>query len=260
MDREYKREYIEEEAQNPTEIIKIGVFSFVKSSGASFIATSLAKYLSEQRKEPVAFVELKHDARNESLLYEALGMAQRFANREFISFFAAIKEKKHIKRMKNIDSGINWAIRTPKDRERQISLTPMEEIRLLHNVRGNWVVCDLGSLYYEESMAEMDIIIGVIDPLPSNLIASKTNFQKIRLDEQAGRRLCWVINKYNPGINRKLLKRILKIKNPITMPLIPSEWFYVAQYHCRIPFEQYEIKKETLLSIEELVNRHILFT
>jgi len=260
MDRDYKREYVEEDIERISELTKIGVFSFIKSAGSSFVATSIAKYLADLRKKPVAFLELKHDASNESLLYEALGMGQRFASREFISFYSEIKNRKYVKTKKNIDSGINWAMRTPIDRELGIWLTAVEEARLLHNIYGDWVVCDLGSQYYQESMDEMDIIIGVIDPMPSNLLSSKNHLRKLQHAELGGRHLCWVINKYNNGVNSKLLKRFLKMKNPVIIPLIPEEWFYVAQYRCRIPFDQDEIKKQTIASIEELVNHHILFT
>lgn len=260
MDREYKRAYIEEDIERIAELTKIGVFSFIKTSGTSFMATSIAKYLADQSKKSVAYVELKHDADDEGLLYEALGMDQRFASREFISFYSEIRERKYIKKIKNIEAGINWAIRMPKDRALGVILTPVEEARLLHNICGDWVVCDFGSRYYDESMEEMDIIIGVIDPMPASLLASKNLLQQFRIEELGGRQLLWVINKYNPGINHKLLKRFLRIKNPVTIPLIPAEWFYIAQYQCRIPFEQEEIKKETYSAIEELVNHHILFT
>jgi len=260
MDRDYKREYIEEDLERISELTKIGVFSFIKSSGTSFVATSLAKYLADIRKKSVAFLELKHDASNEDLLYHALGMDQRFSSREFISFYSEIKKRKYIRKIKNVDSGINWAIRTPLDRELGIWLTAVEETRLIHNICGDWVVCDLGSQFYQESMDEMDIVIGVIDPMPSNLLSSKNSLRKLQFEEMGGRHLCWVINKYNKGVNSKLLKRFLKMKNPVTIPLIPEERFYVAQYQCRIPFEQDDIKREAVASIEELVNHHILFT
>jgi CO dehydrogenase nickel-insertion accessory protein CooC1 len=260
MNREYKREYKEEDIERVSELTKIGVFSFIKTSGTSFVATSLAKYMADQKTKSVAYVELKHDDSCESLLYEALGMGQRFASRDFISFFEEIKARKYIKKRNNQEAGINWALRTPKDRDLGISLTQLEETRLLNNICGDWVVCDLGSRYSQESMEEMDILIGVIDPMPAKLLASKNELQKLLIEDLGGRRLLWVINKYNLGVNNKLLKRFLRLKNPIMVPLIPEEWFYVAQYHCRIPFEQTEIKKAALLSIEELVNRHIPFT
>jgi len=260
MNREYKREYTNEDVERTSELTKIGVFSFIKTSGTSFVATSLAKYLSDKEKKSVAFVDLKHDENNEPLLYDALGMGQRFASRQFISFFTEVKDKKYIKRIRNLEAGINWAIRTPTDREHDISLTPLEEIRLLNNICGDWIVCDFGSHYYQQSMDEMDVIIGVINPMPSNLLASKQHIQKMRMEDLGGRHSLWVINKYNHGVNSKLLKRFLRLKNLVTIPLIPEEWFYVAQYHCRIPFEQDEIKKETQLPIGEIVNHHILFT
>lgn len=260
MDREFKREYLEDELPWVAEVTKIGIFSFTKGSGTTFVATSLAKYIASEMKKPVAFIELTHNGSHEPLLYEALGMDQRFSSRTFISFFAEIQDHKYIKRLKNTDAGINWAIRTPKDRENQVCLTSLEEIRLLNNICGDFIVCDLGSEFYAESMEEMDALVGVIDPLPSKLMAAKKLFHQIRLEELGGRRIFWVVNKNNHGVNNRLLKRFLKLKNPITIPLIPEEWFYVAQYHCRLPFEQSEIKKETRMQIEELVNHHILFT
>lgn len=260
MNRVFKREYIEEDLQRITETTKIGVFSFTKSAGSTFVATSLAQCLAEQKKKAVAFVELGKYSRNEPLLYDAIGMEQRFNSREFNSFFLEVKEHKYIKNLKNSDAGINWAVRTPKDREQDILLTPLEEARILNNICGDWIICDLGSRFNRESMEDMDVLIGVIDPLPSKLLATQASYLQMRAEEFGGRRLIWVINKYNSGVNNKLLRRSLKLKNPITLPLIPEEWFYVAQYHCRLPFEQAEIKKIARSPIEELVKHHILFT
>jgi len=260
MNRQFKREYNEEDLQPVTERTKVGVFSIARSSGTTYFATSLAKYLAEQKKKPVTFIELGHCADDAPLLYDSIGIAHRFASRGFISFFKEVKHRTYIKPMRNLDGGINWVLRTPEDRTREGDLTPLEEIRLLNNVFGEWVICDLGSRLSQETMDEMDLLIGIIDPLPSKLLTSTQSYLTLRSEEFGGRPLIWVINKYNSGINRKLLTRFLKLKDPITIPIINGEWFYVAEYHCRLPYEQDEIKNETIISIEELVKRHILFT
>lgn len=260
MNRQFMREYTEEDMQPITERTKIGIFSFTKSAGTTYVSTSLAKYLAEQKRRPVTFVELSHYAEDATLLYDAIGIAHRFDLRKFISFFSEVKKRKYIKQMKNLDGGINWVIRTPGDWTREGDLTPLEEVRLLNNVFGDWIICDLGSRISQEIMEEMDLLIGIIDPFPSRLLTSKKCFFKLRSEELGGRPLLWVINKYNTGINKKLLHRFLKLKDPITIPLIKGEWFYVAEYHCRLPYEQVEIRNETIVSLEQLVKRHILFT
>jgi hypothetical protein len=260
MNRQFKREYNEEDLQPVTERTKVGVFSLVRSSGTTYFATSLAKYLAEQKRRPVTFIEMGHCSDNAPLLYDSMGIVHRFGTREFIHFFKEVRNRKYIKQLKNLDGGINWVLRTPDDWTREGDLTLLEEVRLLNNVFGEWIICDLGSLVSAETMDEMDLLIGMIDPLPAKLLSSKQSYQTLRSEELGGRQLLWVINKYNAGINKKLLAKFLKLKDPVTIPLMKEEWFYVAEYHCKLPYEQVEIKNETSISIEELVKRHILFT
>jgi len=260
MDRRFKREYTEEDLERVAELNKIGVFSFAHSSGTTFIATSLAKYLADHKKKAVAFIELKQDNLDCQLLYEAIGMDKRFLSREFISFFARLQAGLNIKSVKNMDAGINWAVRTPNDRANDRILTPLQEARLIHNICADWIVCDLGCHFHKESFEEMDMLICVIDPMPAKLLSSKTRLQQLSGAGIDNKHLVFLLNKNNQGINNKLLKAFLKLSNPIKVPLIPEEWFYVAQYHCKLPFEQDEIKKQALPIIEELVNHHILFT
>jgi len=239
---------------------KIGVFSLGRGAGATFIATSLAKKLAERQKRIVAFVELGRAEPSMSLTYHALGINHRFAYKPFISFHEELRKGNHIKKISNIDAGINWVLRTPSDLDLNINLTVLEELRLINNVKGEWIICDFGSNYSSETLDEMDLLFGVIDPLPSKLLSNKETYRNLRQHELSGRKLIWIVNRQNTGIGKKSLRQFLKEKNFMSFPLMPEEWFYSAQYHCQLPLEQPDIKRNIAQQIEELVNHHILFT
>lgn len=260
MNREFKREVETNRYEAITEKTKIGVFSLGRSAGATFIATSMAKQLSENQKKIVAYVELGGIQPSMPLTYHALGMNHRFSCKKFKSFYMELKDGNRIKNMMNLDAGINWALHTPADLEFNSELSPLEELKLINNIKGEWIICDFGSKISSEMLEEMDVLFGVIDPLPSKLLSNKEAYQNLRQSEIAGRNLIWLINRQNAGVGKKNLRLFLKEKKLTTFPLLPEEWFYSAQYNCQLPLEQHDIRRCIKPQIEELVNHHILFT
>jgi len=193
----------------------------------------------------------------DSLIYDSIGIEKRFSNREFASFYTLVKKRKYIRGIKNMDAGVNWALMTSYESKTGSALTALEEARLINNIYGDVIICDMGSEIKISRLDEMDKIICVVDPMPSRLVGSRTVYQKLKEEEHKGKEIIWIINKANGGINKKCFREYMKIKKPITIPLIRPEHFYTAEYNCRIPFEQREIKSKVRPQFEEIV-KHII--
>lgn len=266
MHRYFVREKTEQEPEvEPVirEKIKIGVLSMSKGAGATFVATSLAKMISKDRKIRTTYVELapcnSTEASRPPLLYDALGMDQRFSGRNFHSFYDAVLKGSPVRGLMNLDEGINWAIRTPEDINGEISLTEGQLLRLLNNVSGDLIICDLG-MHREALVSETDLLVLVIDPLPSGLMAGKVVLEGLGTYRRRGGNVLFMINKMNPGVNRKELQNFLRIKPEVELPFIGSELFYRAQFSCKIPFALHEVRNiaekplhDILLSLETVL-------
>ena len=355
MNRNFKREFEDDEVLQVNERLKVGILGIGRGAGATFVSTSIARLLGMQKEKAVAFVELrelieetaiasaerpanseariakqnmqgriekqlreanqgsyvseageekedreagkfqqiqwsrdftearetqqaleiqrKREARElgelieraykgdpymrDSLIYDSIGIEKRFSNREFASFYTLVKKRKYIRGIKNMDAGVNWALMTSYESKTGSALTALEEARLINNIYGDVIICDMGSEIKISRLDEMDKIICVVDPMPSRLIGSRVVYQNLKEEEHKGKEIIWIINKANGGINKKCFREYMKIKKPITIPLIRPEHFYTAEYNCRIPFEQREIKSKVRNQFEEIV-KHII--
>lgn len=204
----------------------------------------------------MAFVELGTNSCNKPLLYDAMGIDKRFSGRKFHSFHTLVKNNKYIRGYRNIDSKINWAIFTPVSRN--VKLTGLQELRLINNIYADIIICDLGSETKDYRLAEMDVLIGVMDPMPSRLIGARRVYQILKSEEKEGKSICWVINKMNRGISNRSFRDYIKIKDFVSIPLIRPELFYIAEYNCRFPYEQKEIKDRISGKINTLLKSNIL--
>lgn len=68
------------------------------------------------------------------------------------------------------------------------------------------------------------------------------------------------MNKDNGGIQRKCFYDYMKIKGHERIPMLDPELFYKAEYNCRLPYEQNEIRHIMKPIMENIVNRYILIT
>ena len=249
------------EIQRAREITELGEIRERSYNGAAVMRDSLN--VAPVIRDSLNVAPLMRDSLMEapvmrdSLIYESIGAEKRFSNREFAPFYTLVKKRKYIRGIKNMDAGVNWALMTSYESKTGYALTALEEARLINNIYGDVIICDMGSEIKISRLDEMDKIICVVDPMPSRLIGSRTVYQKLKEEEHKGKEIIWIINKANGGINKKCFREYIKIKKPITIPLIRPEYFYTAEYNCRIPFEQREIKNKVRTQFEEIV-KHII--
>ena len=76
---------------------------------------------------------------------------------------------------------------------------------------------------------DQDIIIAVMDPLPSLLMKGKETIEDL-LDHQGDVR--WIINRDNPGVNKREMLRFLGFRPGFIQEEIPREYISRAEYNC----------------------------
>ncbi|MGI6257342.1 MAG: hypothetical protein ACOYJU_04675 [Anaerovoracaceae bacterium] len=233
---------------------KIGVVSLGHGAGGTLFALALSQELG-QRNKAAAYLELSGSGEGKPMVYQMLGMEKRFSRRGFMPVFSQIQNNRRINGRENIEAGINWAILHPHESMRELNLSPIQRIKLINNFSGDYIVCDLGCQYLQEIASEMDMIFAIVDPLPSKLIANREMYQKLVGSRQ---KIIWVLNKDNRGIHRRHFYDYMKIKGHETIPLMQGDILYKAEYNCRLPYEQKEIRETIKPVMEKIVNRHIL--
>jgi hypothetical protein len=233
---------------------KIGIIGVTEDAGVSFVAVSLAKAVAEYGLVP-AVVEL-----GKGILYESIGIERRFSGRGFFSYFKALHDEEKIRGKVNFDEGINWVLRTPLDA--QITLSPHKMLRLISNIAGEVIICDLSGIKLQDNakdtmmelIKEMDALIAVIDPMPSRMIQGYPHLHVIR---RLTGKVVYVINKYNKGINNRDMNGFLKVRNPVIIPFVSPELLYEAEYNCSIGYCNSGVKSLMKEPIRELLKRVI---
>ena len=92
-----------------------------------------------------------------------------------------------------------------------------------------------------ESLWEADVVICVVDPLPSRIRSGLQQLEALRDNQiRFGKRfspllnlpspVLWVLNKDNPQVGYRELERSLNIKFDFAVPLLSPEIFYKAEY------------------------------
>ena len=262
MKRVFQREFKEEETEAPQRSIRIGVTGLNEGNGATFIATSLACALAE-KKMSVAFAEIREGMLTKPLLYDGLAMDRRFRSRTFHDIYGALKAEGSVRGVRNMDENINWLLMTHDSARQGFYLTEKEKLRLMGGVSEDVLICDIDDREdIEVIMPELDLLIAVIDPMPSKILSAGKLITQIKALKSggAGPEVCWVINKFNKGVSRRRLAEYLKIRDAVKVPLIRSDWFYTAEYNCRIAYRQREICEKIKKPLEEIINHHIAIT
>lgn len=132
----------------------------------------------------------------------------------------------------NIDGGIHWALRRPGEPPP----VPADQtlLRLLHNVEGDIIVCDIHAhTTMSPLLADLNRLICIFDPLPSRLLASVPAAELCRAAASAGVPVTYVFNKINPGVNLREATRFSGISDYVPFPAVPAEAVYSAEYACR---------------------------
>ncbi|QAT42583.1 hypothetical protein [Aminipila luticellarii] len=257
MNRIFVREQEEEEYRTVKSRCKIGVMGMGNGVGTSFLATAMAKELAKERKRYVTYLEINRNE-NKTFLYDSLGMDKRFAGRTFVDFYDETTKGKSIAGMVNLDERINWALCVP-DQKAAIpkkSLEPIELCRMINNITGDHILCDITWCNgLEQILKEMDVLIFVMDPMPSKLIKEYENLCFMKRCQLSGQKIIWVVNKYNGGVNKREFYDFVRVKQFIKVPFILPEEMYLAEYNCRIPYSLKSVNAVLNQPIRQILDR-----
>ncbi len=250
--------------------LNIAVTGLGRSVGTTFVATALAFYFRDKGKT-VSFCQCLTPSKAGSLLYDAVAMDQRFARREFCDVYERIHASEPLRfaatgagwgkqkeKLLNTEEGISWILPTGQSSRAdaighngmdlaQTDLTEAQQARLLTIPRGEVCVFDFeADNQWNQTLMDMDVIIVVVDPLPSKMIHSKERFKFLKKLELAGCIVVWVVNYVNRGINLRQVKAYLKTNQIIRVPTFQAELIYECEYACRFPWENAEIQRKMM--------------
>ena len=201
---------------------KIVLASGTSGSGISFVSQLMAMELT--KLSSVSVTEL-----GKPYFYSALGMEKRFYNRGFVNYFDMLRANEHIDfSKKNEFLGVNWYVKLANDSE---SLPISAVFRAIHMPKEEYCLFDCSGLSNELSLsllAEADLPIIVIDPLPSKLILARDFLESARISLPEA---VLVVNQMNNGVHRAELSRFLGTKDYFSIPSVPQEYIYKAEYN-----------------------------
>jgi len=183
----------------------IGVTGIGRGAGATFTAMGLALQMAEMT-EGVTFAEGKLQADGEHSAGRLLAVDRRFDKRTGART--------------NIYHKVNWAFCEPDMQEKA-----EPDYRSLP---GKHIIIDS-----PQNIDDMDLIVCVVDPLPSRIMAGLETFRRIK--EQTLVPVIWVMNRSSSAVSRREVETFLRTKFTHAIPLIPAEIFYKAEFSCTQP-------------------------
>ncbi len=238
--------------------LNIGVVSLSAGAGSTFVATSLAHLSSRDKSKSVAFVEAAEYMRTcdepRSRLFDAMGMDKRFALREYADIFETADRGESIRQIINIDNRVNWAV--PMHQGKGESCVAM---RVISGIAGDTIICDIGSSFCEEELQEilrqMDILICVVDPAPSALIAGEKRLSTIKQFVMRNKiKNYTIVNRMSAGVDKRAIMRFLGTDEIFKIDFLPVSEIHGYEYSCRLPAESREIRAK-LSDIERIVKK-----
>lgn len=215
--------------------IKVGLIGLSPGAGVSFLTSVLAGFLADVFHANPAVLELGNPC-----LYEAIGLFRHFPEGKLRFYSQELVEGESPRAFQNRYAGINWLVRSPNETDWEQRFG--QELRLVNNGEGDFILCDLSGFTKEEALwqllFEMDQVILVADPLPSRLLMGQAFLEQLREKRMEP---ILLINKDNKGVRHRDLKRFFAKEALIHIPFLPPEPIYRAEYGCKLPFRVAEL-------------------
>lgn len=211
---------------------RIAVVGISRGAGATFAATTLAFLLQKSNfgengrimKVPVTYIQMRQPEPGESMIYYEAGLDRRFGG----SVFTESEDSCRL----HLHKGINWDVwRFSRNAESEMKpvFRPYPE-----KLPGEWIIADSPPL---ETLQKYNLTVAVIDPLPASVYAGTENYEILRDMETAGMPVLWVVNRDCQEVNHSGMKRFLRLKDYMSLPLLDAGLIYRAQNTCCLPAE-----------------------
>jgi len=230
----------------PARRLRIVFIGLSAGAGVSTLASSFAEHLvKEDRRKPskegrrlITVLELSDDIKTaRGSDYDRIGCDRRFAGRNFSSCHSIAASGRSVRNLINMDSGVNWLLRRPGETSEK--LKSEDWLRLIGGVAGDVLICNIDGEFpcaneklTRRILCDADSVIAVVDPLPSSMMAEPGRLELIKEAESSGIDVRYVINKMNPGVNKRELRSFLRIKNYSMIPYFDPAQIYTAEYNC----------------------------
>jgi len=246
LERIFFRERQEKTWDRAAERYRIGVTGLSQGVGTTFVATALAFYFRDQGRQ-VSYAECLNPASCRALLYDQVAMDKRFGPRPFERIYQKITDEDQALQGRNKEEGIIWRLPVPEDCREKRELNQRQKARLVGLPREEVCIFDLEADYsWDDYLMDMDVIFVVVDPLPSRLLRNRERYRTLKKMELAGCRVIWIVNKMNPGVDKKQVRNYLKADNLFWLEAIEISRIYEDEYFCRFHWQNAEIQKKML--------------
>ena len=212
----------------------INITGACRGCGATFIAVSLV-FVMGRYCDGVTYLEGRAENPGSSPFFE-LSLDKHIPEKRFADFSLLKDEGKRADVRVNLYGNVNWAVKGPKVRGRTEILPKDVAGRYILWDSCLWIdmlqsggfskKTDAAVLDAPEKNYRPDLILCVIDPLPSRVIASQRRIEAMK--DLPGQNVRWIFNR---GSKRDVAsaEKFLNIRGDFHIPSEPQEKFYEAQ-------------------------------
>ncbi len=291
MNRIVRRKELDEAAFAGSGPLRIGVVGLCSGAGCTFVAEAIAYLLAHEKKKAVTYVDAAGYLaaalpyrQASGCIYDALGMEKRFAIRGFTDAFELLESGRSIRKIRNIDEGINWILPKPGARGRYMrggfrSIAAEEAFsivqRAYQSCSGEIIICDFGApsrdygikssetwaapgrwLLESSVLGEMDCVIAVANPLPSALLAGEPVLSALKaLAREDRQEVLFVLNKVSDGVIMHEVKHFLRQSFAARLQAVPIQNIYAAEFACSLPIENKGVRNAVLEDMRKLMQK-----
>ena len=218
----------------------IGVMSLTKRAGATFFATNLAAAL-EKRGLLISLIELPYD---EPYIYDLIGMSN-YARIKYYPIINEIDSNKNINRDKITKiNNILYLIKDPT-KSQVNAWDDNKTMKLIYSAKQSLIsIVDIGFNYekVKNILDVFDLIYVLYDGYPPDIINNYHLVEELERYNKDNKKIRYVLNNYNSGINIKTLNNYLGIKPNIRMTRFPDEIIYKCAYKKKFPYNDRTLK------------------
>lgn len=224
--------------------LNIAVTGLGRGVGTTLVASSLACFFAEKGNS-VTFVQCDDPEEGSGLLFDAAAMDRRFYGREFQDAYGTLASGGGVRRLCNLEDGVNWLLITPDDVKAGIELSAEQRASLVYGPRDEVCIFDLCCREdWAGFLRDMDRIIAVVDPLPSRMAAATERFRMLRaLENSRESGFSWLVSGVNSGVSRRQVRGYLKSSNIMWVGRAGADSIYADEFRCRFHWENEEIRR-----------------
>ena len=220
----------------------IAVTGTGRGVGATTVALMLAGVAAEHG-EAVSFTECQDPSQMARLVYHILSMDKRRGTP--VSIYGAAAEGLPVRIIENrmmMEAGqghIDWRIVTPDDVNEAVRLDKAQMTRIVSSAGGDVCIFDVSSDGSTDHLfSDMDLVVAVVDPLPSRLLMQASRIASIKYIKNKGIPVVFVVNRINKGVSKRHVKRIIRDPDIIFIDMIDETYIYAAEFGGLFPWEQ----------------------